>query len=89
VTAQQRTPPPSLATSTPGETLPLARHLTDPAIEEEIQQLAAEAPPMTVDQASRLARLLRLRHRATGDTLGLGHLQFWTSLAIEAAEGGA
>jgi len=44
---------------------------------------------MTVDQASRLARLLRLRHRATGDTLGLGHLQFWTSLAIEAAEGGA
>jgi hypothetical protein len=38
----------------------MAHHLTDPAIEDEIQALAAEAPPMTVDQAARLARLLRI-----------------------------
>nr|WP_255643626.1 hypothetical protein [Actinoplanes polyasparticus] len=38
----------------------MAKHLTDPAIEEEIQALAAEAPLPTVDQAARLARLLRL-----------------------------
>jgi hypothetical protein len=51
--------------NTPGHpqargTLPMARHLTDLAIEDEIQALAAEAPPMTVDQAARLARLLRI-----------------------------
>ena len=44
-------------------TLPMARYLTDPAIEEEIQQLAAEAPPMTEDQRARLSRLLRLNRR--------------------------
>jgi hypothetical protein len=45
-------------------TLPMAHHLTDPAIEEEIQALAAEAGLPTPDQAARLARLLRLhRHR--------------------------
>jgi hypothetical protein len=38
----------------------MARHLTDPAIEDEIQALAAEAPLPTVDQAARLARLLRI-----------------------------
>ncbi|MGW5080330.1 hypothetical protein [Micromonospora echinospora] len=42
----------------------MAHHLTDPAIEEEIQALAAEAGLPTPDQAARLARLLRLhRHR--------------------------
>ena len=44
-------------------TLPMARHLTDPAIEDEIQALAAEAPPMTEDQRAELARLLRLNHK--------------------------
>jgi hypothetical protein len=44
-------------------TLPMARHLLDPAIEDEIQALAAEAPPMTEDQRARLARLLRLNRR--------------------------
>ena len=38
----------------------MAHYLTDPAIEDEIQALAAEAPLPTVDQATRLARLLRL-----------------------------
>jgi hypothetical protein len=51
--------------NTPGHphargTLPLARYLTDPAIEDEIQALAAEAPPMTEDQRAKLARLLRI-----------------------------
>jgi hypothetical protein len=51
--------------NTPGHpdargTLPMARHLTDLAIEDEIQALAAEAPLPTVDQAARLARLLRI-----------------------------
>ena len=41
-------------------TLPMARHLTDLAIEDEIQALAAESPLPTVDQAARLARLLRI-----------------------------
>jgi hypothetical protein len=41
-------------------TLPMAHKLTDPATEDEIQALAAEAPLPTVDQAARLARLLRL-----------------------------
>lgn len=41
-------------------TLPMARYLTDPAIEDEIQALAAEAPLPTIDQAARLARLLRI-----------------------------
>jgi hypothetical protein len=36
----------------------MARYLTDLAIEDEIQALAAEAPLPTVDQAARLARLL-------------------------------
>lgn len=38
----------------------MARYLLDPAIEDEIQELAAQAPPMTEDQRARLARLLRL-----------------------------
>jgi len=51
--------------NTPGHpnargTLPMARYLTDLAIEDEIQALAAEAPLPTVDQAARLARLLRI-----------------------------
>jgi len=51
--------------NTPGHpdargTLSMARHLTDLAIEDEIQALAAEAPLPTVDQAARLARLLRI-----------------------------
>jgi hypothetical protein len=51
--------------NTPGHpdargTLPMARHLTDLAIEDEIQALAAESPLPTVDQAARLARLLRI-----------------------------
>jgi hypothetical protein len=41
----------------------MAHHLTDPATEDEIQALAAEAPPMTVDQAIQLARLLRFPQR--------------------------
>jgi predicted transcriptional regulator len=41
-------------------TMPMARHLTDPATEDEIQALAAEAGPLTGDQAATLARLLRL-----------------------------
>jgi hypothetical protein len=54
--------------TTPGHpdsrgTLPLARHLTDPNIEDEIQTLADEAPLPTLDQAARLARLLRLHQR--------------------------
>lgn len=51
--------------NTPGHpdsrgTLPMARYLTDLAIEDEIQALAAESPLPTVDQAARLARLLRI-----------------------------
>ncbi|MEV6345934.1 hypothetical protein [Actinoplanes sp. NPDC051851] len=42
----------------------MARLLTDPAIEQEIQALAAEAGLPNSDQAARLARLLRLdRHQ--------------------------
>src|SRR5262245_34075481 len=44
-------------------TLPMAKHLTDPAIEDEIQALARTAPRMTADQAIRLARLLRWNYR--------------------------
>ncbi|WP_433375836.1 hypothetical protein ACQPZX_06700 [Actinoplanes sp. CA-142083] len=40
----------------------MAKLLTDPAIEDEIQTLAAEAALPTSDQAARLARLLRLGH---------------------------
>ncbi len=47
-------------------TLPMARILTDPAVEEWIQQLAASAPPMNEDQRARLSRLLRL-NRARAD----------------------
>jgi hypothetical protein len=58
--------------STPGHphtqgTLPMAKHLTDPAIEDEIQALAAEAPLPTADQAARLARLLRLNRHQHAD----------------------
>jgi hypothetical protein len=41
----------------------MARYLLDPATEDEIQALAAEAPPMTEDQRAKLARLLRLNRR--------------------------
>jgi len=41
----------------------MARYLKDLATEDEIQALAAEAPPMTEDQRARLARLLRLDRR--------------------------
>jgi len=55
--------------NTPGHpdahgTLPMARYLTDPTIEEQIQALAAEAGLPDPDQSARLARLLRMhRHR--------------------------
>ncbi|GHJ12254.1 hypothetical protein TPA0908_02490 [Micromonospora sp. AKA38] len=45
-------------------TLSMARYLTDPATETEIQALAAEAGLPTVDQAATLARLLRLHQPA-------------------------
>jgi hypothetical protein len=48
-------------------TLPMAHYLTDPAIEDEIQALAAEALPMTEDQRARLARMLRLNRRRPND----------------------
>lgn len=47
-------------------TLPMARLLTDPAVEEWIQQMAASAPPMTEDQRARLSRLLRFNRTETG-----------------------
>ena len=46
-------------------TLPMARLLTDPAVEEWIQQMAASAPPMTEDQRARLSRLLRFNRART------------------------
>ncbi|MER7416700.1 hypothetical protein ABT346_07905 [Micromonospora peucetia] len=39
----------------------MARYLTDPKTEAEIQALAAEAGLADIDQAAKLARLLRLR----------------------------
>lgn len=50
----------NLYENTPGHpaargTLPMARYLKDLATEDEIQALAAEAPPMTEDQRARLA----------------------------------
>ncbi|MBM0224499.1 hypothetical protein JNW87_01975 [Micromonospora sp. ATA51] len=45
-------------------TLSMARYLTDPDTETEIQALAAEAGLPTVDQAATLARLLRLHKPA-------------------------
>lgn len=48
----------------PPGTLSMARYLTDPATETEIQALAAEAGLPTVDQAATLARLLRLHQPA-------------------------
>jgi hypothetical protein len=45
----------------------MAHYLTDPAIEDEIQALAAEALPMTEDQRARLARMLRLNRRRPND----------------------
>lgn len=44
-------------------TLPMARLLTDPAVEDWIQRTAASAPPMTEDQRARLSRLLRFNRR--------------------------
>lgn len=44
-------------------TLPMARLLTDPAVEEWIQQMAASAPPMTEDQRARISRLIRFNGR--------------------------
>lgn len=51
----------------------MARHLLDPAIEDEIQALAAEArqaPPLPEDERAELARRLRqhrpCRHRPAG-----------------------
>jgi len=41
----------------------MARYLTDPAVEDWIQNLATSAPPMTEDQRARLSRLLRLNKR--------------------------
>jgi len=45
-------------------TMSMARYLTEPATETEIQALAAEAGLPTVDQAATLARLLRLHQPA-------------------------
>ncbi|WP_435204083.1 hypothetical protein [Micromonospora sp. bgisy143] len=42
----------------------MARYLTDPAAETEIQAMAAAAGLPTVDQAATLARLLRLHQPA-------------------------
>ena len=61
-------PTPNTNEHTPGHpnargTLPMAKHLTDPAIEDEIQALARTAPPMSVDQAIRIGRLLRWNRR--------------------------
>ncbi len=55
-------------TNTPGHplargTLPMARYLTDPTTEGEIQALAAEAGSITEDQRARLGRLLRFSER--------------------------
>ncbi|WP_236648535.1 hypothetical protein [Micromonospora sicca] len=41
----------------------MARYLTDPKTEDEIQALAAEAGLPDIDQAAKLARLLRLHHQ--------------------------
>ncbi|GAB2963588.1 hypothetical protein GCM10027280_60630 [Micromonospora polyrhachis] len=46
-------------------TLSMARYLTDPQTEDEIQALAAEAGIPDIDQAAKLARLLRLHHQPT------------------------
>lgn len=46
-------------------TLSMARYLTDPQTEDEIQALAAEAGRPDIDQAAKLARLLRLHHQPT------------------------
>lgn len=40
----------------------MARFLTDPAIEAEIQAFIATAPPMAEVKRARLARLLRTKH---------------------------
>jgi hypothetical protein len=71
-TTGEPTPADNPHANTPGHpkasgTLPMARKLTDPATEEEIQALAAEAPMPTVDQAARLARLLRLNRPRRAD----------------------
>jgi hypothetical protein len=39
----------------------MARYLTDPAIEAEIQAFIATAPPLPEDKRARLARLLRTK----------------------------
>jgi hypothetical protein len=41
----------------------MAHYLTDLETEDEIQALAASAPPLPPHLAARLARLLRLAHR--------------------------
>ncbi len=51
-------------------TLPMARILTDPAIEEWIQELAASAPPMPEDLRARLSRLLRFNRGRSGSIGG-------------------
>jgi len=47
-------------------TTALAHHLTDPDTETAIQALAAQAPTMTEDQRTHLARLLHLHPHHTG-----------------------
>lgn len=56
------THPDTSAPRLPG-TLSMAHYLTDPETETEIQALAAEAGLPDIDQAARLARLLRLHHQ--------------------------
>lgn len=66
------TPPQSHASHhpPPGDTstLHLAKHLTDPAIEAEIQAFIATAPPIPEETRARLARMLGTKHCHRRDT---------------------
>jgi hypothetical protein len=69
-TAEEPNPGPDSPNRTPGHphaegTLPMARILTDPAVEEWIQQMAASAPPMSEDQRARLSRLFRIKRTSS------------------------
>jgi len=59
----QEDPPEADDTAAPMPGTPgMARHLTDPAIEAQIQAFIATAPPLPEDLRARLARLLRTKH---------------------------
>lgn len=58
----QEDPPEADDTAAPKPGTPgMARHLTDPAIEAQIQAFIATAPPLPEDLRARLARLLRTK----------------------------